>query len=48
MGMSTEDIADNLFMSVNTVKTHKEKLFKKLNASTITEALAAEDNDDVF
>ena len=44
MGMTTEQIAENLFVSVNTVKTHKVKIFKKLKVNTITEALAVVGN----
>lgn len=44
MGMTTEQIAENLFISVNTVKTHKLKIFKKLQVNTITEALAVVGN----
>lgn len=44
MGMTTAEIANNLYISVNTVKTHKLKIFKKLNVNTITEALAVVGN----
>lgn len=39
MGMSSETIAQNLHLSVNTVKTHKKNIFKKLKVNTVTEAL---------
>lgn len=38
-GMSNEEIADDLYLSLNTVKSHKMHIFKKLNVSNITEAL---------
>ena len=38
-GMTNEEIAQNLFLSVNTVKTHRMRIFKKLKVDTITEAL---------
>ncbi|MCQ2147633.1 MAG: helix-turn-helix transcriptional regulator [Bacteroidales bacterium] len=38
-GMSNEEIADDLYLSLNTDKSHKMHIFKKLNVSNITEAL---------
>lgn len=38
-GMSNEEIADDLYLSLNTVKSHKMHIFKKLNVANITEAL---------
>lgn len=38
-GMSNEEIAENLFLSLNTIKSHRQHIFKKLNVSSITEAL---------
>lgn len=38
-GMKIEEIADNLNMSVSTVKTHRMRVFKKLGVKTISEAL---------
>lgn len=40
MGMTNEMIAKSLYISVNTVKTHRMRIFKKLHVETITEALA--------
>lgn len=40
MGMTNEEIAKSLYISVNTVKTHRMRIFKKLQVDTITEALA--------
>lgn len=39
MGMTSEEIAESLFLSVHTVKTHRGRIFKKLNVDTISEAL---------
>lgn len=39
MGMTNEEIAQNLYISVNTVKTHRMRIFRKLHVETITEAL---------
>lgn len=39
-GMTNEEIAESLFVSVNTIKTHRMKIFKKLKVDSITEALA--------
>lgn len=39
MGMTNEEIAENLFLSVHTVKTHRARIFKKLKVDTINEAL---------
>jgi len=39
MGMSNEEIANDLFISLNTVKSHKMHIFKKLKVSNISEAL---------
>jgi len=38
-GMKIEEIADNLNMSVSTVKTHRMRIFKKLGVKSIFEAL---------
>lgn len=38
-GMSNEEIANDLFLSLNTIKSHKLHIFKKLGVTTITEAL---------
>lgn len=40
MGMTNEEIAKNLYISINTVKTHRLRIFKKLQVETINEALA--------
>ena len=44
MGMTNEEIAKSLFLSINTIKSHKYKVFKKLHAKTITEVFAIVDN----
>jgi len=38
-GLSNQEIADKLFVSLNTVKTHSSKLFEKLNVNRRTQAL---------
>jgi DNA-binding NarL/FixJ family response regulator len=38
-GLSNQEIADKLFVSLNTVKTHASNLFVKLEASRRTEAV---------
>lgn len=44
MGMTNEEIAKNLFISVNTVKTHRTHIFHKLHVDTINEALTVVEN----
>lgn len=44
MGMTCEEIAANLYLSVHTIKTHRARIFKKLNVTTISEALTVIDN----
>ena len=38
-GLSNTEIGENLFIDTNTVKFHKKKLFEKLHAENITEAV---------
>lgn len=38
-GLSNQEIADKLFVSLNTIKTHTSNLFLKLEASRRTEAV---------
>ena len=38
-GMSNREIADKLFVSENTVKTHSSRLFDKLGAKRRTQAV---------
>ena len=38
-GLTIEEIADNLNLSVSTIKTHRIRIFKKLQVSTMPEAL---------
>lgn len=42
--MTNEEIAKNLFISVNTVKTHRTHIFQKLHVDTINEALTVVEN----
>lgn len=39
-GYSNADIADNLFLSISTIKTHVSNLFVKMNVKSRTQALA--------
>lgn len=43
-GLSNEKIAEELFLGVNTIKSHKTHIFKKLAVSNIAEALVVLDN----
>lgn len=38
-GLSNTEVGETLFIAPNTVKFHKEKLFEKLHAENITEAV---------
>ena len=38
-GLSNQEIADKLFVSLNTIKTHSSNLFLKLNAKRRTQAI---------
>jgi NarL family two-component system response regulator LiaR len=39
VGLSNQEIADKLFVSVNTVKTHSQSLFVKLDVKRRTQAV---------
>jgi LuxR family maltose regulon positive regulatory protein len=39
-GLSNQEIADKLFVSQNTIKTHIRHLYRKLNASNRAQAIA--------
>ena len=38
-GLSNQEVADKLFVSLNTVKTHSSRLFEKLNVQRRTQAI---------
>lgn len=38
-GLSNQEIADQLFVSLNTIKTHISKIYQKLNARRRTQAI---------
>ena len=38
-GLSNQEIADKLFVTINTIKTHNAKLFEKLGVSRRTQAV---------
>lgn len=43
-GYANDEIADKLFIDINTVKFHKRKLFEKFNVANITEAVIFANN----
>lgn len=43
-GLTMEKIAENLFLSIDTIKFHKKHLFKKLKARNISEAILSATN----
>ena len=43
-GFSNTEIGEALFVDANTVKFHKKKLFQKLHAKNITEAIGIASN----
>lgn len=47
-GLTTEQIAIDLKRSVNTIKTHKRRLFEKLHVSSTNEALSFTHNYDLY
>lgn len=47
-GLTTEEIAYDLNKSVNTVKTHKRRIFEKLQVSSMNEAVFYALNYDLF
>ena len=47
-GLSNKEIADRLFVSENTVKTHSSRLFDKLNARRRTEAVQIARRDSLI
>jgi DNA-binding CsgD family transcriptional regulator len=47
-GLSSKQIANDLCKSINTIKTHKERLFVKLGVSSMNEALAFVSNYNLF
>lgn len=47
-GLTTEQIADDLCRSVNTIKTHKRRLFEKLHVTSMNEAISFVSNYDLF
>ena len=47
-GLSSKQIANDLCKSINTIKTHKERLFDKLGVSSMNEALAFAQSYNLF
>ena len=40
-GLSNRQIAEKMFLSVNTIKNHKQRIFAKLNVRSVSELLSA-------
>lgn len=47
-GFTTEQIADDLYRSVNTIKTHKSRLFDKLHVISMIEAITFIQNYNLY
>lgn len=47
-GFKVDEIADELSVSPNTIKFHRKRLFEKLEASTITEAISFAKNNNLI
>lgn len=47
-GMTTEEIADDMCRSVNTIKTYKTRLFKKLKVTSMTQAIIVASNHNLL
>lgn len=47
-GMTNKQIADELNLSVNTIKTHKSRIFAKLNVRSIAEALTKANKEELY
>lgn len=47
-GLTTEQIASDLCKSINTIKTHKSRLFEKLHVRSITEAITVAQNYNLY
>lgn len=47
-GMTINEIAEKMFLSADTIKFHRRKLFEKINVQNITEALAYATNNKLI
>lgn len=47
-GLTLEQIAEDLYKSVNTIKTHRSRLFNKLHVNSMREALVFVSNYDLY
>lgn len=47
-GLTMDDIAKNLFLSIDTIKFHKKYLFKKLKVKNISEAILSATNYNII
>lgn len=48
MGMTNGEIAKSLYITINTVKTHRTHIFKKLQVRTINEAIVLAENNHLI
>lgn len=47
-GLSTSQIAEQLSLSVNTIESHRKKLYRKLGARRVAEALKVAKNQGII
>lgn len=47
-GMTSEEIAEDLYRSAETIKTHRKRLFKKLHVNSMSEAIVFVSNYDLW
>jgi DNA-binding CsgD family transcriptional regulator len=47
-GLSTSQIAERLSLSVNTIETHRKKVYKKLGVGRVAEALKVAKNQGII
>ena len=47
-GLSTSQIAEQLSLSVNTIESHRKKLYRKLGVSRVAEALKVAKNQGII
>lgn len=43
-GLSNEEISDDLSISINTIRTHRKSIFKKLGVKSVNEAITVAEN----
>lgn len=47
-GMTNKQIVEEMNLSVNTIKTHKSRIFAKLNVRSIAEALTKANKEELY